>query len=89
MTLLTVAEVARRLAFHKDTISALIKGGRLHAIWVTSPGGRQRVHLRLEYLERLLVDPRPVECGLCEGRLPWDAPTCPRCGWRTPRAARS
>ena len=86
MTLISVAEAARRLAFHEDTVRALIKGGRLPAIWITSPGGRRRVRVRIEDLERLVLDPRLVECGACEGQMPWNTPACPRCGWPNPRA---
>ncbi len=86
MSLLNVSEVARRLSLHEGTVRALIKGGRLPAVWLLSPGGRRRIRVRAEDLEILILDPRLVECQTCEGRIPWDARTCPRCGWRTPAA---
>lgn len=43
------------------------------------------MRIRPEDVERLIEDPRLVECGLCEARFPWNAPTCPRCGTSNPR----
>ena len=85
MELLSVADVGRRLGMHEGTIRGLIRGGKLPAVWVETPGGRRRVRIRLEDVERLVLDPRLVECTTCEGRLPWNAPECPRCGTRNPR----
>ncbi len=85
--LISIAEAARRISFHEGTIRGLIKAGRLPAVWVETPGGRHRIRVRTEDLERLVLDPRMVECGVCEWRIPWDAPTCPRCGWHNPRVA--
>ncbi len=87
--LLSVADVGRRLGMHEGTIRGLIRAGKLPAVWVQTPGGRRRVRIRPEDVERLLLDPRLVECAVCEARLPWNAPECPRCGTPNPRVNRA
>lgn len=72
--------MARRLGVHEDTVRRFVRAGRLPVVWV----GRS-MRIRPEDVERLIEDPRLVECGLCEARFPWNAPTCPRCGTSNPR----
>lgn len=78
--LFSVADAARRLRVHEDTVRRRIRDGSLPVVWV----GRC-IRIRAEDVERLIQDPRLIECGVCEVRFPWNAATCPRCGSTSPR----
>ncbi len=74
-TYFTPADVARRYRLHTDTVYRAIKAGKLAAVRVAG-----RIRIRAEDAERFALDPRIRECATCEGRIPADAPRCPRCG---------